>query len=193
MRLPESRVFFVVFSDWTTAFTQAHEVEQRKAFVCIHGMMVLFAWPRRAVIPEARRVAPQARGIDGESACQGTMSRAMDASGALYPCQTRGSPVVVRSDFSVWQSSDRCDVRDAFDALDPRRSPLSKLCDARRINLYPVGIKPKPRSLMQHCEGRGAPRKMGPIFRTACCSHAPGRSPSTLDWYVPLVSLQDSH
>ena len=45
--------------------------------------------------------------------------------------------------------------------------PLSKLCDARRINLYPVGIEPKPRSLMQHCEGRGAPKKMGPIFRTA--------------------------
>ena len=68
------------------------------------------------------------------------------------------------------------DGRVASGALDPRRSPLSKLCDARRINLYPVGIAPVPRSLMHRCEGKGAPRRMGPIFKTASCSHAPGRS-----------------
>jgi hypothetical protein len=33
----------VVSSDFKTAVAQAHEVEQRKAFVCIHGMMALFA------------------------------------------------------------------------------------------------------------------------------------------------------
>ena len=122
--------------------------------------------------PEARRVAPQARGIDGEGACQAIMRRAMDALRVLYPCQTRGSPVVPAS---IFQSGSPPIVA-TLEVHLPRRSPLSKLCDARRINLYPVGIEPKPRSLMQHCEGRGAPRKMGPIFRTASCSHASGRS-----------------
>ena len=81
---------------------------------------------------------------------------------------------------SIFQSgspSDRRDVGVAFDALDIQGSPLLNLCDTRRINLYPVGLEPKPRSLMQHCEGRrGTPRRMGPIFKTASCSHAPGRS-----------------
>ena len=124
-------------------------------------------------------------GLTAKARAKPIMSRAMAASRVLYPCQTRGSPVVVRCDFSVYVRC--CDVRGAFDALDPRRSPLSKLCDARRINLYPVGIEPKPRSLMQHCEGRGAPRKMGPIFRTASCSHASGRSRIQLGLDVPLV------
>jgi hypothetical protein len=44
--------------------------EQYEACVCIHGMIALFAWPRRAVNPRSRTVAPQARGVDGESACR---------------------------------------------------------------------------------------------------------------------------
>ena len=47
-----------------------------------------------------------------------------------------------------------------FGVLDPRRSLLLK-CDARHINLYPVGLKPKPRSLMQHCEGRRGSKEDG--------------------------------
>src|SRR6516225_7680269 len=53
------------------------------------------------------------------------------------------------------------DGRVAFGALNPRRSPLLKLCDARRINLYPVGLKPKPRSLMEHCEGKRGSKEDG--------------------------------
>ena len=171
MRLPELRVFFVVFSDWTTAFTQAHQVEQRKAFVCIHGTMVLFAWPRRAVIPEARRVAPKARGIDGESARQAIMSRAMDASRVLYPCQTRGSPVVVCSDFSVWQCSDRCDVRDAFDGSgsSPNQGPSCNIARAEGL------------------QGRWDPS----LGRRVAATPAGGHHPPWIG--VPLFSLQDSH
>ena len=46
MRLPESRVFSVVFFDRTT-----------QGACLLHGMVVLFAWPRRAVIPRS----PQGR------------------------------------------------------------------------------------------------------------------------------------
>jgi len=61
MWLRKSRGFFsAVFSHRTIAFAKGvvRAVEQRKARVCIHGMIVLFAWPRRAVTLEARRVAP---------------------------------------------------------------------------------------------------------------------------------------
>ena len=68
------------------------------------------------------------------------------------------------------------------------------LCDARRIHLYPVGVEPVPRSLMQLCEGRGGlqggwdpslPR------RIAALAHH-GHS-STLDRYVALVDIHHSH
>ena len=68
------------------------------------------------------------------------------------------------------------------------------LCDARRIHLYPVGVEPVPRSLMQRCEGRGGlqggwdpslPR------RIAALAHH-GHS-STLDRYVALVDIHHSH
>ena len=154
----------------------AHEVSNAKRLSAFMAWWSSLLGRAEQSSPKPAGSRRRREGLTAEARAKPIMSRAMDASRVLYSCQTRGSPVVVRSDFAVWQSSDRCDVRGAFDALDPRRSPLSKLCDARRINLYPVGIEPKPRSLMQHCEGRGAPRKMGPIFRTASCSHAPGRS-----------------
>ena len=154
----------------------AHEVSNAKRLSAFMAWWSSLLGRAEQSSPKPAGSRRRREGLTAKARAKPIMSRAMDASRVLYSCQTRGSPVVVRSDFAVWQSSDRCDVRGAFDALDPRRSPLSKLCDARRINLYPVGIEPKPRSLMQHCEGRGAPRKMGPIFRTASCSHAPGRS-----------------
>jgi len=94
-----------------------------------------------------------------QSSCNGCLA------GALIP------PTVFRSGGPPFY-----DGRVAFRALDPRRSPLLKLCNARRINLYPVGLKPKPRSSCNIARAEGAPRRMGPIFRTASCSHAPGRS-----------------
>ena len=67
------------------------------------------------------------------------------------------------------------------------------LCDTRRINLYPVGLEPKPRSLMQHCEGRkGLQGGWDPSLRRRLAATPPGGHASTLDWYVPLVSLQGS-
>ena len=97
---------------------------------------------------------------------------------------------------SIFQSgspSDRRDVGVAFDALDIQESPLLNLCDTRRINLYPVGLEPKPRSLMQHCEGRkGLQGGWDPSLRRRLAATPPGGHASTLDWYVPLVSLQDS-
>jgi hypothetical protein len=37
-------------------------------------------------------------------------------------------------------------------------------CDTRRINLYPVGASPVPKSLLQQCEGTGLQGKDGTIL-----------------------------
>src|SRR6478672_6889947 len=63
MRLRKSRVFSWSFFRGifyrTIAFVKdvVRAVEQREACVCIHGMIALFAWPRRAVNPRS----PQGR------------------------------------------------------------------------------------------------------------------------------------
>jgi len=49
-------------------------------------------------------------------------------------------------------------------------------CDTRRINLYPVGASPVPRSLLQQCEGTGLQGRMGPFCIAASFSHAEYRS-----------------
>jgi hypothetical protein len=61
MRLRKSRVFFRGIFYRTIAFVKdvVRAVEQREAFVCIHGMIALFAWPRRAVNPRS----PQGRAV----------------------------------------------------------------------------------------------------------------------------------
>ena len=65
MRLRKSRVFSWSFFRGifyrTIAFVKdvVRAVEQREAFVCIHGMIALFAWPRRAVNPRS----PQGRAV----------------------------------------------------------------------------------------------------------------------------------
>ena len=181
MRLPELRVFSVVFFDRTT-----------QGACLLYGMVVLFAWPRRAVIPEARRVAPQARGIDGESACQAIMRRAMDASRVLYPCQTRGSPVVVRIDFSVRQSSHRCEVRGAFDALDSRRSPCRSYATLAASTYIRSGSSPNQGPSCNIARAKGLQGRRDPSLGRHLAATPPGGHASTLDWYVPLVSPQDS-
>ena len=60
-------------------------------------------------------------------------------------------------DFGFSDTSDRSGSK--FDPLIQGGAP--RLCDARRINLYPVGLKPEPRSLMQHCEGRRGSKEDG--------------------------------
>jgi hypothetical protein len=65
MRLRKSRVFSWSFFRGifyrTIAFVKdvVRAVEQREACVCIHGMIALFAWPRRAVNPRS----PQGRAV----------------------------------------------------------------------------------------------------------------------------------
>ena len=61
MRLRKSRVFFTGFSIGQLPFPKGvvRAVEQCKAYVCIHGMNALFAWPRRAVNPRS----PQGRAV----------------------------------------------------------------------------------------------------------------------------------
>jgi len=51
----------VAFSSRTISFAKGvvRADEQREAYVCIHGMMALFAWPRRAVNPRI----PQGRAV----------------------------------------------------------------------------------------------------------------------------------
>jgi hypothetical protein len=142
--------------------------------------------------PEARRVAPQARGIDGESAYQAIMRRAMDASRVLYPCQTRGSPVVVRIDFSVRQSSHRCDVRGAFDALDPRRSPCRSYATLAASTYIRPGSSPNQGPSCNIARAKGLQGRWDPSLGRRLAATPPGGHASTLDWYVPLVSPQDS-
>jgi hypothetical protein len=62
---PQVKSFFVEFFRGIFYRTIAlvkdvvRAVEQREACVCIHGMIALFAWPRRAVNPRS----PQGRAV----------------------------------------------------------------------------------------------------------------------------------
>ena len=170
----------------------AHEVSNAKRLSAFMAWWSSLLGRAEQSSPKPAGSRRRREGLTAEARAKPIMSRAMDASRVLYSCQTRGSPVVVRSDFAVWQSSDRCDVRGAFDALDPRRSPLSKLCDARRINLYPVGISPNQGPSCNIARAEGLQGRWDPSLGRRLAATPPGGHASTLDWYVPLVSLQDS-
>ena len=70
-------------------------------------------------------------------------------------------------------------------------------CDTRRINLYPVGASPVPRSLLQQCEGTGLQGRMGPFCIAASFSHTEYRSHiQPWNWNqleFPFVSFGDPH
>src|SRR5215467_15941853 len=59
-------------------------------------------------------------------------------------------------------------------AFDPRRSPIA-LCGTRRINLYPAEESPPTKVPLATVRAQ-APRRMGPIYYAAYCSHATNRS-----------------
>ena len=58
--------------------------------------------------------------------------------------------------------------------FDPRRSPFA-LCGTRRINLYPAEESPPTKVPLATVRAQ-APRRMGPIYYAAYCSHATNRS-----------------
>jgi hypothetical protein len=69
-----------------------------------------------------------------------------------------GSPALLGSTYSFVHSDIFQSYNVKFASFDPRRSPL-ELCDARRINLYPVGTEPVPRSPHATLRGvEGAPK-----------------------------------
>src|SRR5215471_19294214 len=79
------------------------------------------AWPRSAVNPEARRGAPYARGIDGESACRATMAMLwMRFAAGLPACEGRSSSPLA---FVCQVQSTLRILKIRFDRFDPRRSP----------------------------------------------------------------------
>ena len=146
MRLRQSRGFL----------RELRFLASQEACVCIHGMMV----PCLAVLLQSSPNAPQglrlwAQGLDGESTRRAIMVWAM--SGARGFLSERVNLPLLLSGVL------RLKLRFYLVHLI-QGGALIEICGTRRINLYPVGIAPVPRSLMHRCEGKGAPRRMGPIY-----------------------------
>jgi hypothetical protein len=120
--------------------------------------------------PEARRGA-LARGVDGKSARQAIMVMPLMLA-------SRGPPPLRFLGFGrgrLYLFSRR-----TFSNLtaSPRRSPPYRLCDALAASTYiRSGLSPYQGPSCNIARGkRGAPRRMGPIFITAYCSHTCSRS-----------------
>jgi hypothetical protein len=146
-------------------------------------MMVLFAWPRRAVIPEARRVAPQARGIDGESACQAhNVSRNGCLASALPLPNSWLSCCCPLRFFSVYVRSLR--RRGAFDALDPRRSPCRSYATLAASTYIRSGSSPNQGPSCNIARAEGLQGRWDPSLGRRLAATPPGGHASTLDWYV---------
>ena len=107
----------------------------------------------------------------------------MAASRVLYPCQTRGSPVVVRCDFFE-STSDRCDVRGAFDALDPRRSPCRSYATLAASTYIRSGSSPNQGPSCNIARAEGLQGRWDPSLGRRLAATPPGGHASTLDWYV---------
>src|SRR5215471_8880854 len=89
-------------------------------------------------------------GFDGDSACRATMVVWVTSPNKPY-----------------WSIQVSC-------PFDPRRGPFA-LCGTRRINLYPVGESPPAKVPLATVRAQ-APRRMGPIYYAAYCSHVKNRS-----------------
>ena len=195
MRLRKSRVFFVEFFRGifyrTIAFVRdvVRAVEQREACVEWHDSPLCLAAPSgqppKPAGSRRRREGLTAKArAERQSSDNGCLAGALPRQAEIR--QERELVDLLFLSSSIFQSgspSDRRDVGVAFDALDIQGSPLLNLCDTRRINLYPVGLEPKPRSLMQHCEGRkGLQGGWDPSLRWRLAATPPGGHASTLDW-----------
>ena len=107
-----------------------------RAQVCIDGTAAPLLGRAERSIPGARRVAPQgARGWRRKRAPSDNDVRPLRCK--CHYC----APVDLSSS-------------DYVCPIDTKAEPLL-LCGTRRINLYPVGSKPVPRSLLRQCEGIG--------------------------------------
>jgi hypothetical protein len=115
----------------------------KRACVCIHGMVVPLLGRAFAVKPQRPQgLRLWAQGLDGERTRRAIMVWAVPGARGFQQSAFLSSVVF----FHLIQGG-----------------ALIEVCGTRRINLYPVGI-PVPRSLMHRCEGKGAPRRMGPIY-----------------------------
>jgi len=146
-----SRSFFAINISSLPTF-QAGSCERSSALM--HGSPLCLAAPSSQP-PKPGGSRRKARGVDGESACQ--------ADNGVGPLHCKLTALLLISLFPV-------DVPIAFVQLT--RGGALSLCGTRCINLYPVGVSPVPRSLIHRCEGKGAPRRMGPIYKTASFSQS---------------------
>jgi len=93
----------------------------KEAILRILGMIASLLGRAQQSTPEARRGAPYARGIDGESACRATMAMLwMRFAAGLPACEGRSSSPLV---FVCPVQSTLRILKIRFDRFDPRRSP----------------------------------------------------------------------
>ena len=124
MSSTESRVFRAVALDSNLSLAN-HSTRtlatSKQAILRILGMIASLLGRAQQSTPEARRGAPYARGIDGESACRATMAMLwMRFAAGLPACEGRSSSPLV---FVCPVQSTLRILKIRFDRFDPRRSP----------------------------------------------------------------------
>ena len=125
-------------------------------------------------------------------ACHAIMVILLMLAGEAVPLPF-GSPALLVSTCSFVHSDIFQSYNVKFASFDPRRTPYRAM---RRSPHQLISGRDRARTKVPHATLRGvegAPRRVGPIFETAYCSHAYTRSPSTLDWHVRLFCDQDFH
>src|SRR3984893_2488391 len=131
-----------------------------RAQFCIDGTAGSFAWPRCAVNPRS----PEGRAGRRE----GLTAKAR--------AEQQWCPAITLANVTAFFLIPLFPLRFRLRLFNRSKAEPFCFCDTRRINLYPVGASPVPRSLLQQCEGTGLQGRMGPFCIAASFSHAEYRS-----------------
>lgn len=90
--------------------------------------------------------------------------------------RARQSPVAVSIYCSIWQLSYHCDVELHLMGQIQGGAPYRSYATLAASTYIRSGSSPNQGPSYNVARAEGAPRRMGPIFRTASCRQAPGRS-----------------
>ena len=123
MSFTESRVFSRCGPRLQLEPSNTRAGPSKEAVLRILGMIASLLGRAQQSTPEARRGAPYARGIDGESACRATMAMLwMRLAAGLPACEARSLSASPLAFVCPVQSTLQI-LKIRFDRFDPRRSP----------------------------------------------------------------------